>query len=159
MGTQIITLIGVLFGALTSYLATTAAERSRFRRSMATRWDERKLNAYVEYVSCVKSLARHSRLAIQARRDGQDPTQHLTDMDAAEAQRSTLFEQIVLLGSDDAATAAGVVNRRVWDLVEATHGSVGEDISAPSRGSLVVDALNVMHRAARADLALGGSRV
>ncbi|WP_314245124.1 hypothetical protein [Streptomyces sp. DSM 40907] len=44
MITQIVTLIGVLVGALTSFLATTMAERTRHQRSMATRWDERKLD-------------------------------------------------------------------------------------------------------------------
>ncbi|RAG86441.1 hypothetical protein DN069_06400 [Streptacidiphilus pinicola] len=37
--------VGVLLGALTSFLATTMAERAKFRRAMATRWDERRLDA------------------------------------------------------------------------------------------------------------------
>jgi uncharacterized membrane protein YccC len=40
MAGQIVTLIGVLIGALTSFFATALAERARFRRTMATRWDE-----------------------------------------------------------------------------------------------------------------------
>ncbi len=48
MVTQIITLIGVLIGALASFLATAMAERAKFRREMATRWDERKLDAYIQ---------------------------------------------------------------------------------------------------------------
>lgn len=53
--TQIFTLVGVLIGALTSYFAAAAvAERARFRRELATRWDERKLDTYIEYVTCVR---------------------------------------------------------------------------------------------------------
>ncbi|MET8955943.1 hypothetical protein [Streptomyces sp. NPDC004533] len=54
MISQILTILGVLIGALTSYLSTSAAERARHRRTLATRWDERKLDTYIEYATCVK---------------------------------------------------------------------------------------------------------
>ncbi|PKR43502.1 hypothetical protein CWE27_19835 [Streptomyces sp. EAG2] len=36
MATQILTLVGVLIGALTSYFATASVERAKFRREMTT---------------------------------------------------------------------------------------------------------------------------
>ncbi|MGW1806570.1 hypothetical protein [Streptomyces sp. NPDC002078] len=43
MISQIVTLVGVLVGALTSYLSVTLAERAKHRRTMATRWDQQSL--------------------------------------------------------------------------------------------------------------------
>ncbi|GGM22775.1 hypothetical protein GCM10010129_78920 [Streptomyces fumigatiscleroticus] len=77
MVTQIITLVGVLIGAMTSYLATAMAERAKFRRLMATRWDERKLDTYIEYVSCIKEIQRAAMAAGRARDQGGDASDAL----------------------------------------------------------------------------------
>jgi hypothetical protein len=67
MATQLITLLGVLLGAASSYLGGTAKERVRYRRDLDQRWSERKLEAYVAYLSnikqnesnCAPNTARH----------------------------------------------------------------------------------------------------
>jgi hypothetical protein len=53
---QLPALVGVLVGALASYLVTVATERRRWRRSMDTRWDERRVVAYAEYATAVKAM-------------------------------------------------------------------------------------------------------
>lgn len=68
MITQLVTLAGVLIGALTSFLATTVAERTRHRRAMATRWDERKLTTYIEYAACVKEISSTAKRPARRRR-------------------------------------------------------------------------------------------
>ena len=55
------TLLAVLVGAAASYFASSRAERQAFERSLATRWDDRTLTAYVDYISSVKALFRHAR--------------------------------------------------------------------------------------------------
>ncbi|MGW7252888.1 hypothetical protein [Streptomyces sp. NPDC054834] len=153
MATQIVTLVGVLIGALTSYLATATAERAKFRRTMATRWDERKLDTYIEYISCVKELMRASREALRARDRGQDTTEALAEMDAVEARRSVLFESFILLSDEAAADAAHTVNQRAWELLRVTRDPTnGESALADVP---LVTALNTLHDAARADLAIG----
>jgi len=153
MATQIVTLVGVLIGALTSYLATAIAERAKFRRTMATRWDERKLDTYIEYISCVKEISRAAREALRARDRGEDTTAALTEMEAIEAKRSILFESFILLSDEAAANAAHAVNQRAWELLRVTRNPAnGEAVLADVP---LVTSLNVLHEAARADLAIG----
>ncbi|MEV7793008.1 hypothetical protein AB0O68_13590 [Streptomyces sp. NPDC087512] len=158
MASQIITLVGVLLGAVTSFFAATLAERAKFRQALATRWDERKLDAYVEYVSCVKQASRAAKLALEARGRGEDPSEALAEMEAAEDRRSVLFEGLVLLAEDAASQAAATANERLWDLLRCAREPTG--VSAARReelGSALVTALNTLHKAARADLAIGRS--
>ena len=49
MSSQIFTLMGVVAGALATYLATSASDKSRFKRELTTRWDDRRLQAFVDY--------------------------------------------------------------------------------------------------------------
>jgi hypothetical protein len=160
MTSQIITLVGVLVGALTSFFATSMAERARFHRTLATRWDERKLDAYIEYISCVKEEVRASRQAIEAGERGEDNAEALSEMAAAEARRSILFEGLVLLSNEAAADAARTVNQRTWDLLEWTLDPGAEASARRSElSTLVIEALNILHRAARSDLAMGDPRL
>src|SRR5207253_3093774 len=53
---QLPALIGVLLGAAATFTATTAAERARWRRAQAVRWDEKRLAAYSEYAHAMKKL-------------------------------------------------------------------------------------------------------
>ncbi|WP_037655575.1 hypothetical protein, partial [Streptomyces exfoliatus] len=106
-----------LIGALTSYFATTVAERATFRRAMATRWDERKLDTYIEYLTCVKQIQRAAMAAGRAREQGMDASEALAAMEESENRRSILFETFVLLSNEKAATAAHTVNQRTWDLL------------------------------------------
>lgn len=152
MATQIVTLVGVLIGALTSYLATATAERAKFRRTMATRWDERKLDTYIEYITCIKELMRAAREALRARDRGEDPTEALTEMEAIESRRSVLFESFILLSDEAAADTAHVVNERAWDLLRVTRDPANGE-SALADVTLVT-ALNALHDAARTDLAI-----
>jgi hypothetical protein len=159
MASQIITLIGVLLGAVTSFFATTLAERAKFRQALATRWDERKLDSYVEYVSCVKEAARSAQASFEARERGDDPSGALAEMEAAEHRRSILYEGLVLLAEDAASRAAWKVNERLWDLLN--HAREPSDVPAARRdelGSALIHALNDLHKAARTDLAIERSR-
>ncbi|MGW3665379.1 hypothetical protein [Streptomyces sp. NPDC005141] len=158
MASQIITLVGVLLGAVTSFFATSLAERVKFRQSMATRWDERKLDTYIEYVSCVKEANRAARQAVEARERGEDGSEAPSAMDAAEARRSILFEGLVLLGDDAAWQAAMTVNERLWAILVCARDP--SDSSVAGRQGLstaLIEALNALHRAARSDPAIGGS--
>ncbi|MEU3659192.1 hypothetical protein AB0E77_05405 [Streptomyces sp. NPDC032940] len=159
MASQIITLVGVLLGAVTSFFAATLAERAKFRQALATRWDERKLDAYVEYVSCVKEEARAAQSSLEARERGDDPSEALAEMETTEHRRSVLFEGLVLLAEDEASRAAWKVNERLWDLL----GHARDPADAPTArrdelGRALIDALNDLHKAARTDLAIGRPR-
>ncbi|WP_329190490.1 hypothetical protein [Streptomyces sp. NBC_01428] len=150
MATQILTLIGVLIGALTSYLVTAAAERAKFRREMTTRWDERKLDTYIACVTCIKEIQRTAMDAGRARDQGLNDSEALQAMEAGETRRSILFETFVLLSNEKAATAAHAVNQRTWELLRAAREPASG--IAELRPIPLVEALNVLHEAARSDL-------
>ncbi|CAM5333530.1 hypothetical protein Sdia_59070 [Streptomyces diastaticus subsp. diastaticus] len=127
-------------------------ERAKFRREMTTRWDERKLDTYIQYVTCVKEISRAAMAAGRARDQGTDPSEALWEMETSENKRSILFETFVLLGNDKAATAAHEVNRRTWELLRAARKP---DSGAAALDVPLVEALNGLHQAARADLTTG----
>ncbi|MFJ8884205.1 hypothetical protein ACIRJR_12450 [Streptomyces sp. NPDC102402] len=155
MATQILTLVGVLVGALTSYFATSMAERAKFRREMATRWDERKLDTYIEYVTCIKEIQRAAMAAGRARDQGEDSADALSEMEASENRRSIFFETFVLLSHEKAATAAHAVNQRTWELL--TVARVPSSGLAELRPIPLVEVLNLLHEAARSDLTISSS--
>ncbi|MHB9756492.1 hypothetical protein ACYBSK_19115 [Streptomyces sp. BYX5S] len=145
---QIVTLIGVLVGALTSFLATTMAERTRYQRAMATRWDERKLDTYIEYAACVKEIASTAKRARLAAEGTDEQREFITAMEAAELRRSVLFETLVLLASSGAVAAAHEVNAVLWQELMAARAAD----SAPAQGQQLIEFMNRYHEQARADL-------
>ncbi|MER6311238.1 hypothetical protein [Streptomyces sp. NPDC001657] len=147
MISQIVTLVGVLIGALTSYLATASAERAKHRRTLETRWDERKLATYIEYMALVKEA---QRAAKEAWASPEDCTEALAAMEAAEGRRSLAFESLVLLAHPSAIEAAHEVNRALWRVIAQARELSTVALPTPE----VIHALNVLHQEARRDLGI-----
>jgi hypothetical protein len=111
---QLPALMGVVIGALGSYLAVVRSDRARFRRETAARWEERRLAVYADYARTLKtSVTLTYRIAAHL---GNDPHPHpLTPAEAAPAQaeatlaRDPAGEALLLLGSKDVVDKA-----RVW---------------------------------------------
>jgi hypothetical protein len=155
--TQIITLIGVLIGAAASYFATTSIERSRHRRELETRWDERKLNAYVDYATAVKAANITAKDAFMVRDEPMALTESIVEMEKAEANRSTLFEALILLADPSAVTAADVVNQKLWQILKVVRDPASTDGLAWERlGRELMSALTDLHERARLDLGIRG---
>ncbi|WP_369229954.1 hypothetical protein AB5J56_03675 [Streptomyces sp. R21] len=114
---QLPALIGVIVGALGSYLVVVRGDQVRFRREQAARWEERRLAVYSEYARYLKkSITLTYRVASHL---GNDPHPHpLSPEDAApllaEAAvgRDPAGEALLLLGSDEVVQKA-----REWVLV------------------------------------------
>ncbi|MGW1952648.1 hypothetical protein ACWCPI_07755 [Streptomyces sp. NPDC001920] len=51
---QLPALMGVVIGALGSYVVVVRGDRMRFRREQAARWEERRLAVYADYAQSVK---------------------------------------------------------------------------------------------------------
>ncbi|MFC8513715.1 hypothetical protein [Streptomyces sp. NPDC057257] len=111
---QLPALIGVVIGALGSYLAVARGERERFKRERAARWEERRLAAYSEYA---RALKRNVHLTYRvASYLGNDPHPHpLSPEEAAplfaeaNVARDPAGEALILLGSTEVVDQA-----RVW---------------------------------------------
>lgn len=86
---------------------------------------------------------------------GVDASEALAAMEESENRRSILFETFVLLSNEKAATAAHTVNQRTWELLRmARTPSSG---TAELRPIPLVEALNVLHEAARSDLTISST--
>ncbi|RSN23304.1 hypothetical protein DMC61_31875 [Amycolatopsis sp. WAC 04169] len=151
MVSQIVTLAGVLIGALTSYFATTMTERGKHRRALATRWDERKLAAYIEFATTVKEAADAARTAREAPEKSDLRREALAEMEQVERRRSTAFEALVLLAAPSAIEAAKAVNQVVWEIEIAARA--GKTDPTPSN---FVPLLNAYHEESRRDLGVPG---
>lgn len=111
---QLPALIGVVIGALGSYLAVVRSDRARFRSETAARWEERRLAVYADYARTLKtSVTLTYRVAAHL---GNDPHPHpLSPEEAAPAQaeatlaRDPAGEALLLLGSTDVVEKA-----RAW---------------------------------------------
>lgn len=113
---QLPALIGVVIGALGSYLAVVRGDRARFRREQVARWEERRLAVYAEYAQSVKKTVTVTYRVAAAL--GNDPhPDPLTLEDAkplladATSRRDPSGEALIMLGSP------AVVDRaRAWVL-------------------------------------------
>ncbi|MGW2816103.1 hypothetical protein [Streptomyces sp. NPDC001415] len=161
-GIQLPALIGVLVGAAASYAVSALAERTRWQRQTAARWDERRLIAYADYAQAIKAivtlahrLAAHRGLTPDAK--PLQPTEaNLALLQDAEERRSSLLEGVRLLTDSDTLTAIRALNHRVWHLValSADEGASPQDWSTAF--SQYREARDEYHRHARHSLGIPG---
>ncbi|MEU5980015.1 hypothetical protein [Streptomyces sp. NPDC047315] len=108
---QLPALIGVVVGAIGSYLAITRGDRARFQREQEARWEERRLALYADYA---RDLKRSVTLAYRvAAHFGCDSHPHpLTPAEAAplfaEAAdaRDASGEALLMLGAQEVVASA-----------------------------------------------------
>ncbi|MGN9789706.1 hypothetical protein ACTMTU_01145 [Streptomyces sp. OZ13] len=108
---QLPALIGVVVGALGSYLAITRGDAARFRREQAARWEERRLTVYADYARALKKTVTLAyRIAAHL---GNDPHPHpLSPEEAAPhlaeaaVARDPAGEALLMLGSPDVVEKA-----------------------------------------------------
>jgi hypothetical protein len=160
---QLPALLGVVIGAFATYAATSAAERARWRRSQAVRWDSLRLTAYADYAHAVKKVSTISvRLAayrgIPPGLDALPPEEGMPLLAAAEEERTVKWETVLLLGTDTTVVAARVWHESAFRLQRIASGiDVGitwaQAITAASK------ARRGFYEAAKADIgiAIGGS--
>ncbi|MER5428159.1 hypothetical protein [Streptomyces sp. NPDC002588] len=108
---QLPALIGVVIGALGSYLAVVRSDGARFRREQAARWEERRLSVYGDYA---RALKKSVNLAYRvASHLGNDPHPH--PLSPAEAEpllaeatdgRDPAGEALIMLGSREVVDRA-----------------------------------------------------
>jgi hypothetical protein len=156
---QLPALIGVVLGALASYLAVTLTERVRFRRDQAARWRDRRLTVYSDYARSVKTTV--SVMFRVSAHLGNDPHPHpLTHEDAApqlaaaSETRDAAWEMMLLLGEPAVVDAA-----HAWfTAVMAMERFVRDRVRDPDEWSSLLDGQRVararFYAAARRDLAL-----
>ncbi|MEU4509638.1 hypothetical protein AB0G05_09100 [Nonomuraea wenchangensis] len=107
---QLPALIGVLLGAVGTYSVTALTEHKRWKRQLATRWDERRVMAYMEYAHAIKKtisicVKLASQRGIGVELNFLAPEYSDSDLAAAEEDRTVSWEAVLLFGSDEAIVA------------------------------------------------------
>ncbi|WP_328752511.1 hypothetical protein OHT57_43660 [Streptomyces sp. NBC_00285] len=156
---QLPALIGVVIGALGSYLAVVRGEQVRFQREQAARWEDRKFAVYAEYARALKrSVTLTYRVAAHF---GNDPHPHPLTPQEAESQlaeatiaRDPAGESLILLGSPTAVEQA-----RTWVVtVMEMEAFLRAETRDPAAWQALMDRQRAgregYYRAVREDLAL-----
>ena len=160
---QLPALLGVVVGALATWVATTTAERGKWRRDQSVRWDEKRLAVYTEYSHAVKQMI-SAATRLQDQRNGARSGTVSADaqaalaageaaLAAAEDERTVKWESVLLLGSSDVIKAARAWHQGAFRLEwialgRASDASWDEAIEATSQ------ARRVYYQAAKADLGI-----
>ncbi len=124
---QLPALVGVIIGALASYFVATASDRTRWRRAIVIRWDEKRLDAYAQYSYAVKRVF-YLVIRIGAHRgycsydQPLPPAEGLRTLAAANIDRAVKWESILLLGAPETVTAARHWHESVGRLEKFIHG-------------------------------------
>lgn len=124
---QLPALIGVVVGALASFLAGAVGERARWRREQSARWDDRRAQAYADYgyavknvyVQCMRVAAMRSK---QAGGNQADYEEALTALSELTDERTAKWESVLLLGNPQTVAAARTWHRRVWQVERFARG-------------------------------------
>jgi hypothetical protein len=161
---QLPALIGVMVGTLATILATTLTDRTRWRRTLSIRWDERRLDAYVAYASAVKEI--HALLFRITAADRPGSLAHRIDREAglallgdADAARTKAWEKVLMLGDAAAVGAARDWRETVRQLEFFALGVRTDWERWDSAVRDVDDARDRFYVAARASLTVGGGSV
>jgi hypothetical protein len=162
--TQLPALIGVVVGALATYVSTSTAERARWRRQRTTRWDEARVRAYAEYGNAVKRLIHVSTELAAARgiQHSSDPVEieeGLRTLNAVEADRTAKWEAVLLLGEAATVAAARAWHEAAWRLEWYARGRISGQAGWEEALSQADAARQVFYHHARADLGVTGGNV
>ncbi|MEV4296090.1 hypothetical protein [Microbispora rosea] len=159
---QVVTLLAVVIGALTSFVVTTVGDRLRFRRERSRHWADKKLEAYAEYLIAVKSMNQISRRiaagrGIDRRAPALSGDEALALLAQAEARRAGASEMVALIGEASVVASVRVLNREVWRLEWVARGLLDTDeVAWEACNQAYVRALNAVHESIRRDLHIPG---
>ncbi|MEV6371921.1 hypothetical protein [Micromonospora musae] len=158
--TALAAVIAVLSGAAGTYVVGRLTDRDRFARELQVRWDQRRLDAYVSYVSAAKLAGTRANQVHAGRGNGAseaDLDALLRELAELELRRSEAFEALPLLADGATIEAAHELNRAVWQLEQpARQGTKLDEETWHALADKWVNALNNFHSNARAGLSVPG---
>lgn len=161
---QLPALIGVIVGTAGTILATGLADRARRRRQQTVRWDERRLQAYVEYANAVKET--HTYALRLAALDAPGSRLHRIDRDdglarlaESDLRRTMAWESVLLLGDAGTVAAARDWREAVSKVEVFARGFADEDSDFEAAVARVNASRDKLYEAARASLDISAGSI
>ncbi|MGI5397931.1 hypothetical protein ACQEVG_00365 [Streptomyces sp. CA-135486] len=159
---QLVTIAAVLLGGLTTHFTNHRMERQRTQYTMLTRWDDRKLDAYAEYIDRVRTYIYSSVILYEVRKGMRSTqrTEHDLELELGDGDhaRGRAFERVMLLAEDGVIEAAHRLNAAAaaidWRARGTTGGTLDEWRELHKTAFM---AINGFHEAARDDLGVSGN--
>ena len=158
---QLPVLVGVVVGALCSYLVRAASDRTQWRREKNMRWDTRRMETYAAYSHAVKT-AMLLAIRVAAQRGLGEVMEKisigdgLAKLSEAQLARTVLWEQVLLLGDPATIGAARRWHEASWLMDEFARGK-REGLEGWTRVRTEAnDARDAFYEAARRDLGVAG---
>jgi hypothetical protein len=158
---QVPAFVGVAVGALLSFVLSAVADRARWQRDVAVRWDPQRMTVYAEYAFAVREMFQIV-LAVATRHGyGQGPSRPVgpdedTALAEAEADRAARFEAMLLVGNPRTVAAARRWHQAVWHLECFARGR----LTGQAEWSVAIhefgEARAEFYRAGRRDLGIAG---
>ncbi len=160
--TQVVTIAAVLLGSLTTYITNQLMERSNRRQTFRVRWDEKKLDSYVDYVGRARASIHAAVMLYEVRENMRvlPRSEHDLSMDlnGVRGEQALAFERVMLLANDAVIEAAHAVQRAVAAIEWQARGVVDGTLNEwRALHVAVFQAINSFHQHARADLGVRGA--
>lgn len=159
---QLPALLGVVIGAIATFLTTSLGDRARWQRERRSRWDESRMRAYTEYSNAVKA-AHLLALRIACGRgyphtvDPVAPDEAvLQALGVAEAERARVWEGVLLLGDPQTVAAARSWHESVWQVEAYAQGRLSAPEAWESAVTQAERARDRYYDCARRDLGVAG---
>src|SRR5690349_16147804 len=124
---QLVTILGVVVGAVMSFLGTMTIERHRRRSERSKRWNELQLQVYLRHLSLAQRVVAFTRTIVLTRPTGEDRKRVHVALDAAHMDRTISSEDIRVLAPPKIVEAAYELNRSVWGLQDFARGEQSWD--------------------------------
>ncbi len=150
-------MVGVLLGSGATFLATSLVERSRWRRTQISRWDDRRLTAYADYANSVKAAARMCQRIVVGKGvltggQGISYEEGLEALTEIGNERAVNWEPVLLLGEPETVRTAQAWAASVWELERLVRDT---DVDGPGFITAYKESVrlrNLFYTCARHDL-------
>jgi hypothetical protein len=116
---QLVTVLAVLAGAGGTYVVGRLSDRDRYARELRLRWDQRRLDAYVAYVTAAKMVGATALAILDQHTSGAQKEVFAARIDqlaAMETRRNEAFEALPLISDGPTIEAGHALNHAVWKL-------------------------------------------
>jgi len=160
---MVLPLIGVVVGALGSFLASSAGERTRWRREQQARWNARRVEAYAEYGHVVKRVYVLCKQLVEKSpyltEGAAEPADGIPELRRLSAERASKWETVLLLGDARTIAAAREWHRAVWEMERIAFGKPANEEEWHRAFTAAILARIRFHEAARHDLGISDDRL